>query len=140
MVTSLDNVPPLPLTRESLELFNCLSPPSPRSCRTASTNKNNPYIPGCQYDNPPPFVFTGNFPPGAMVPSSTNLPPSPFSQKPRSSKNSKTLIVKASYSSRKSISFGETPAISYALSPAYLADVVVKSCMELILLWSVDSP
>ena len=63
----------------------CRSPHSPRSWRTASTSRNMPYCPGCVYERPPPLVFVGNEPPGPSLPSSTNAPPSPFAQKPRSS-------------------------------------------------------
>jgi N-methylhydantoinase B len=44
-------------------------------------------MPGCTNDRPPPLVFTGSLPPGAIPPSATNEPPSPFLQNPRSSRN-----------------------------------------------------
>ena len=52
-------------------------PHSPRSCRTASVSVNMPYMPLCVYESPPPFVFNGNGPPGAVRPPETKGPPSP---------------------------------------------------------------
>ncbi|MNW14579.1 hypothetical protein D3C71_2128370 [compost metagenome] len=54
------------------------------------------YMPGCVQDRPPPLVFMGKLPPGAMRPPSMNAPPSPFWQKPRSSRNRMGLMVNAS--------------------------------------------
>ena len=59
-------------------------------------DQEHPYIPGCTQDSPPPLVFTASSPPGAMRPPWTNGPPSPLAQKPRSSRNSRVLMVKAS--------------------------------------------
>ena len=42
-------------------------------------------IDGAQHARSTPFVFIGSEPPGPSLPSSTNEPPSPFLQKPRSS-------------------------------------------------------
>ena len=68
------------------------SPASPRSWRTASTRRNIPYMPGWVYDSPPPLVLVGSDPPGPELPSSTNAPPSPLAQKPRSSRCSSTVM------------------------------------------------
>ena len=35
-------------------------------CRTLSCSAYIPYIPECIYDSPPPLVFNGSFPPGAV--------------------------------------------------------------------------
>ena len=69
---------------------------SPRNCRTASTMRNIPRMPGWQADSPPPSVLVGNGPSHRSRPSSTNGPPSPFLQKPRSSSDSNTVIVNES--------------------------------------------
>ena len=47
--------------------------------------RNMPYMPGCVYESPPPFVFIGKSPPGAVRWFATKGPPSPFLQKPSSS-------------------------------------------------------
>ncbi len=72
------------------------SPHSPRNWRVASTSRNMPYWPGCVYESPPPFVFIGSAPPGPSLPSSTNAPPSPLAQKPRSSRCSSAVMVNES--------------------------------------------
>ena len=74
----------------------CRSPHSPRSWRTASTSVNMPYIPLWVYDSPPPLVFIGNGPPGAVRPPDTNGPPSPGLQKPVASSPITGTIVNAS--------------------------------------------
>src|SRR5690606_14444195 len=89
-------LPPLPLTTAVFAPATWRSPHSPRNCRTASMVANAPYMFGCTQDNPPPLVLTGNLPPGAIAPFSTNAPPSPFLQKPRSSSAMRVLIEKAS--------------------------------------------
>ena len=43
-----------------------------------------PYIPECMCDSPPPLVFIGSDPPGAVLRSRTKSPASPRSQKLRS--------------------------------------------------------
>ena len=77
-------------------LAACRAPHSPRNCRTPSIRIKSPYMPGWQYDSPPPLVLTGSAPFGAIRPSDTKAPPSPFRQKPRSSRNRIVLMVKAS--------------------------------------------
>src|SRR5215468_2208214 len=60
---------------------------SPRACRTASmTLVIPPRLPGWFEQSPPPSVLKGSLPtPEIRLPSATNRPPAPFSQKPRSS-------------------------------------------------------
>ena len=55
-----------------------------------------PYIPVCVYDRPPPLVFIGKSPPGAVRWPATNGPPSPGWQKPSASSAMIGTIVKAS--------------------------------------------
>ena len=57
---------------------------------------NMPYMPGWLYERPPPFVFIGKSPPGAVRWPLTNAPPSPFAQKPSSSSERSTVYVKES--------------------------------------------
>src|SRR5438445_124277 len=59
----------------------------------------------------PPWVLTGSSPPSSMRPPSTNLPPSPLGQKPKSSNSMITTGVNQSYNSATSISPGPRPAI-----------------------------
>ena len=73
-----------------------VAPASPRSWRTASTIRNMPRMPGWQADSPPPSVLVGRGPSKRSRPPSTNGPPSPFLQKPRSSSVSSTVIVNES--------------------------------------------
>src|SRR5581483_5546811 len=91
-----DSTPPEPLATAILQPGTCRGPASPRSWRTASTIRNIPYMPGCVYDSPPPLVLVGSSPPGPSLPSSTNGPPSPFLQNPRSSSSSSVVIVNES--------------------------------------------
>src|SRR5215468_5456942 len=91
-----DSTPPFPCAIATSQSFTCRAPHSPRNWRTASISSRSPYMPGWQYDSPPPLVLTARLPLGAMRPPLTNAPPSPFLQKPRSSKNKIVLIVKAS--------------------------------------------
>src|SRR5207302_3862420 len=81
-----ESTPPQPCATATSAPATCRAPHSPRSCRVASTRRNMPYWPGCVYDSPPPFVFIGSAPPGPSLPSSTNAPPSPLAQNPRSSR------------------------------------------------------
>ena len=105
------NHPPVPLTAASLALgtwrsagigspvlYETAAPPakSPRNCRVASTSKNNPRMPGWHAERPPPSGFTGKSPPTRMRPFSTNDPPSPFAQNPRSSMVHISMNVNAS--------------------------------------------
>jgi hypothetical protein len=66
-----------------------------------------------------------------MAPLSTKAPDSPLAQKPRSSRNSRVLMVKASYSSART-SAGVSPAMAKAPAPDWLAAVTVRSGMRLI--------
>ncbi|CPN11517.1 Uncharacterised protein [Bordetella pertussis] len=116
------------------------SPHSPRSCATDSMTVNSPYMPGWLHDRPPPLVLTGRLPPGAIAPLSTNAPASPLAQKPRSSRNSSVLMVKASYSITWSMSRGATPAISHARRPDSTAQVTVRSGMAEICRWLTATP
>ena len=62
-------------------------PASPRSCRTASTSRNSPRIPGVgPTARPRPCSPAVPRPRPCSRPFSTNAPPSPFAQKPRSSR------------------------------------------------------
>ena len=63
-----ENQPPVPFTQREL----ARSRPggraaSPRSCRTASTSRNMPRMPGWQCDSPPPSVLVGSAPPSAQL-------------------------------------------------------------------------
>src|SRR6266498_3128870 len=77
-----ENQPPVPFTHASWASATCRPAASPRSCRTASTSRKMPRIPGWHAERPPPSVFVGSDPSTRMVPPSTNGPPSPFLQKP----------------------------------------------------------
>ncbi|KAG1302996.1 hypothetical protein G6F63_016697 [Rhizopus arrhizus] len=87
-------------------------------------------MPGCTQHRPPPLVFTGSLPPGAMAPSAMKSLLSPLAQKPRSSRKSRVFMVKASYSSTTSMSFCDTPAMSKARLPDSAAAVTVRSSMD----------
>ena len=91
-----------------------------------------PYMPGWVQLRPPPLVLTGRLPPGPMAPLSTKAPDSPLATKPRSSRNSRVLMVKASYSSAICTSWGVSPAMAKAPAPLWLAAVTVRSGMLLI--------
>src|SRR5207253_2478507 len=82
------NMPPSPWQSAIRAPATCRGPHSPRSCRTASTSVNMPYIPLCVYESPPPLVFIGKEPPGAVRWPETNAPPSPSLQKPSASRRS----------------------------------------------------
>src|SRR6218665_53737 len=98
---------------------------------------NRLYMPGCTHDSPPPLVLTGNAPPGAIRPSATNGPPSPFWQKPRSSRNRMGVMGKKSYTPTTTthlllITPPPTPARSTATGPEIRAAVTVRSSMQAI--------
>src|SRR5207244_8594688 len=112
------NIPPRPWQSATRQSGTCRAPPSPRSCRTASISVKMPYIPVCGYERPPPLVFIGNAPPGAVRWPATNGPPSPGLQKPSASSAMIGTMVKASYSIATSTSAGATPAIAKAGAPA----------------------
>src|SRR5687768_16177953 len=57
-----ENHPPVPFTAASRAPFTWRPVASPRSCRTASTMRNTPRIPGWFEERPPPSVFVGSFP------------------------------------------------------------------------------
>src|SRR6266545_3902431 len=91
--------PPVPCASAMSQLGTCTSGfDSPRNCRTASRILViPPRLAGWLLHNPPPSVLKGSLPPGeSSAPSCTNWPPLPFSQKPRSSICSSTVIVKES--------------------------------------------
>ncbi|OPX76043.1 MAG: hypothetical protein A4E39_00090 [Methanoregulaceae archaeon PtaB.Bin152] len=73
---------------------------------------------GCPQALSPPLVLTGRSPSSAVTPSSVSLPASPFLQKPRSSIAQISAMVKQSWTSTRSISFGVIPAIANARLPA----------------------
>src|SRR5262245_7771579 len=75
-----------------------------------------------------------------MAPFDTKRPPSPFGQKPRSSRNSIGVIVKASYSDSIFTSDGFRPAILKAWGPDSAAAVTVRSGMLEIVACPMDSP
>ena len=54
----------------------------PESCRYDSINNCMPYMPEWLNERPPPFVFTGNLPPGPALPSAHRLGPSPRGVRP----------------------------------------------------------
>ena len=74
----------------------CRSPHSPRNWRTPSTSKKMPYMPGWQYDRPPPDVLSGNDPPAASCRRPQTRAPRPRPQKPRPSRVSSVVIVNES--------------------------------------------
>src|SRR5712691_2518588 len=91
--------PPVPCASATSQFFTCtLGCASPRSWRTASmTFVMPPRLAGWLLQSPPPSVLKGSRPtPEIKLPSATNLPPCPFSQKPRSSSVMTTVIVKLS--------------------------------------------
>src|SRR5207245_1460732 len=91
--------PPVPFASASAQSFTCTAGcASPRSWRTASiTLVIPPRFAGWLLHSPPPSVLNGSLPvPEIRLPSDTNLPPWPFSQKPRSSICIRTVIVKLS--------------------------------------------
>src|SRR6185437_6025796 len=91
--------PPVPCTRAMSQSGTCTGAlASPRSWRTASiTFVIPPRFTGWLLQRPPPSVLNGSAPCGASSePSATNGPPSPFSQKPRSSIVSSTVMVNES--------------------------------------------
>src|SRR5690348_15603083 len=91
--------PPVPCANARSQFLTCTAGcASPRNCRTASTTLvRPPRLAGWLLQRPPPSVLNGNLPvPEIRLPSETNLPPWPFSQKPRSSICIRTVIVKLS--------------------------------------------
>src|SRR5262249_47656000 len=62
------NTPPRPWQTAVVAPATCRAPHSARSWRTASTSVNMPYMPLWVYDRPPPLVFMGKAPPGAVRP------------------------------------------------------------------------
>src|SRR2546426_9090612 len=135
------NMPPSPWQRASAAPTTCRGPHSPRSCRTASTSVNMPYMPLCVYESPPPVVFIGKEPPGAGRWPGTNAPPSPSLQKPSASRAMIGTMVKASYTWATSMSPGVTPAIAKARSPAMrAASQRAKSGIWLTMTWVDASP
>ncbi len=61
-----------------------------------------------------------------VPPSATYAAPFPFSTKPRSSSETTPVMVVSSWTSTKSMSPGETPAILYARSAASLTASKVR--------------
>ena len=85
IVPDAANIPPTPWQTEIFAPSICAGD-VPRICRTLSCSAYMPYMPECIYDNPPPLVFNGNFPPGAVLRSAMNAAASPRGTNPRSSK------------------------------------------------------
>src|SRR5262249_56868650 len=90
------NMPPSPSQKAISAPSTWRSPHSLRSCLTASTSRNMPYMPVWVYESPPPLVFMGKAPPGAVRPPATNAPPSPGLQNPVASRPITGTIVNAS--------------------------------------------
>src|SRR5882724_3096427 len=91
--------PPVPCTSARSQFGTCtLGCACPRNCRTASMILvMPPRLTGWLLQSPPPSVLNGSLPtPEIRLPSATNLPPSPFLQKPRSSSCISTVMVKLS--------------------------------------------
>src|SRR6266702_3154317 len=91
--------PPVPWAMARSQFLTCtFGCASPRNCRTASMILvMPPRLTGWLLQSPPPSVLNGNLPtPEIRLPSATNLPPSPFLQKPRSSICISTVMVKLS--------------------------------------------
>ena len=91
--------PPVPCTSAICASGTCTAGcASPRNWRTASiTFVMPPRLVGWLLHKPPPSVLNGSLPCGATnAPSETKRPPSPFSQKPRSSIVSSTVMVNES--------------------------------------------
>src|SRR5690606_9587470 len=91
--------PPVPCARTRSQLGTCtFGCASPRAWRTASsTLVRPPRLDGWLLQSPPPSVLKGSLPtPEIRLPSETNLPPWPFSQKPKSSSCISTVMVKLS--------------------------------------------
>ncbi len=87
-------IPPLPETKAMLQSATWAAPARPVSCRTASqTWCIPPAMPACPNDSWPPAVFTGKSPRKVRSCSATNFIPSPFAQKPASSRVITTVIV-----------------------------------------------
>src|SRR5271166_5763690 len=116
--------PPVPWAIARSQFLTCTAGcASPRSWRTASTTfVRPPRLAGWLLHSPPPSVLNGNLPvPEIRLPSDTNLPPWPFSQKPRSSICISTVIVKLSYIEAYLMSAGRTPASAKAAGPDHTA-------------------
>src|SRR5438309_3028525 len=88
---------------------------SARNCWTISIAWATPVAPrGWPHPRSPPRVLIGRVPPIRDWPSSMNLPPFPFSHRPRSSYSMISEIVKQSWVSATSTSWIEIPAIARA--------------------------
>src|ERR1700733_2107132 len=90
---------PVPWAKARSQFFTCTAGcASPRNCRTASiTLVMPPRLDGWLLHKPPPSVLNGSLPgPEMRLPSDTNFPPAPFSQKPKSSSCISTVMVKLS--------------------------------------------
>src|SRR5207245_395388 len=97
-VTAAIRRPPLPRLPQPSGVLHSLAP---RSHQPSPTPRPTPALPHpllpLPPPRPPPSVFTGKRPPRARrPPSATNSPPLPFSQKPRSSIVSTTVMVNES--------------------------------------------
>src|SRR5206468_441885 len=91
--------PPVPWAMARSQFLTCtFGCASPRNCLTASRILvMPPRLTGWLLHRPPPSVLNGSLPtPEIKLPSATNLPPSPFLQKPRSSSCISTVMVKLS--------------------------------------------
>src|SRR3954454_20497548 len=91
--------PPVPCAMARSQFGTCtFGCASPRNCRTASRILvMPPRLTGWLLHRPPPSVLNGSLPtPEIRLPSATNLPPSPFLQKPTSSSCIMTVLLKLS--------------------------------------------
>src|SRR6185437_6889190 len=91
--------PPVPCATARSQFGTCtFGCASPRNWRTASRILvMPPRLTGWLLHKPPPSVLNGSLPtPEIRLPSETNLPPAPFSQKPKSSIWISTVMVKLS--------------------------------------------
>jgi outer membrane receptor protein involved in Fe transport len=98
-IRNLLDTPPVPWASTRSAFFTCTAGwASPRAWRTASiTLVMPPRLAGWLLHNPPPSVLNGSLPtPLIRLPSATKAPPLPFSQKPRSSSCTTTVMVKLS--------------------------------------------
>src|SRR2546425_12606449 len=98
--------------------YRCIGT-SPRNCWTTSIAWATPVAPrGGPHPRSPPRVLIGRVPPIRDWPSSMNLPPFPFSHRPRSSYSMISEIVKQSWVSATSTSWIVIPAIDRASQAA----------------------
>ena len=98
-----DHASPAPTARRRCRAPSRRRSPSPAARRIrraaaarASIRRNSPYMPGMAIGEPAAIGVDRQAALGRDAPPATNAPPSPFLQKPRSSRNRIVLMVKAS--------------------------------------------